>query len=319
MMKFTIDDTYMYFDYYIKCEIDTFKQIKLITRVPIDSYMRLISKLGKSSKGDEVNTYAIIIGPRMNLSVCPKYLGDLEAILDFDILYEPSSPDTFLSSSHYQVIHLHSHSVEGSAFEFRIHIGSKDADHIKSRVERSYMDTLKKIEADNITRGADEDYNLKLEDKPYEEFLNSRLAEERAGCAMTSIILNVPVDYVNKLRESRGETFEDCHKYKFTALYKDITFMDVDENQHALGAICDAMKAMLMSKNRNYGDVASNPINVYNRQDALQSILARLDDKLARIKCSDTLRINDVADVAGYNILLLSIIGTAQDILEMID
>jgi hypothetical protein len=319
-MKFTMDDTYIYFDYYIECEIDTFEQIKLIIRVPIDSYMRLISKLGNGSKGDEVNTYAVIIIPMMNLTVRPKYLGDLEAILDFDILkYNLSSPDTLLGSSHYRLIHLHSHSVEGSAFEFRIYIGSEDVEHIKSIVERSYMDTLIKIEADNTTRDADGGYNLKLEDKTYEEFLNSRLDEERAGRAMTRIILNVPVDHINKLRESRGSTLEDSHKYKFTALYKDITFLDVDENQHALGAICDAMKAMLMSKNRNYGDVASNPINVYNRQDALQSILARLDDKLARIKHSDTLRINDVADVAGYNMLLLSIIGTAQDILEMID
>jgi hypothetical protein len=135
-------------------------------------------------------------------------------------------------------------------------------------------------------------------------------------CDMTRVIISVPRDYVNKLRES---AFSFHREICFTPRYKDITFLDVDENQHALGAICDAMKAMLMSKNRNYGDVASNPINVYNRQDALQSILARLDDKLARIKHSDTLRINDVADVAGYNMLLLSIIGTAQDILDMID
>jgi hypothetical protein len=151
------------------------------------------------------------------------------------------------------------------------------------------------------------------------EVPNGYSTDHLGECDMTRVIISVPRDYVNKLRESRGVTFEDCHKYKFTVLYRDITFLDVDENQHALGAICDAMKAMLMSKNRNYGDVASNPINVYNRQDALQSILARLDDKLARIKHSDTLRINDVADVAGYNMLLLSIIGTAQDILNMID
>lgn len=320
-MKFTIDDTHIYFNYCMECEIDIFKQIKLILRVPIKSYTHLLLKLRDDSKGNDVTEYAVIVDPKnMDFNLYPKYSGDLEAILDFDILkYELFSLDTFPSGSHYQVINLHPHDEVGHTFKLRIYISNEDVDYIKARVHGSYVEALINIEADNMTRGADEDYNLKLEYKPYEEFLNSRLAEERTGCAMTSIILNVPMDYVNKIRESRGVTFEDCHKYKFTALYKDITFLDVDENQHALGAICDAMKVMLMSKNRNYGDVASNPINVYNRQDALQSILARLDDKLARIKYSDTLRINDVADVAGYNILLLSIIGTAQDILDMID
>ena len=64
-------------------------------------------------------------------------------------------------------------------------------------------------------------------------------------------------------------------------------------------------KEFLKEKNRRYGDSALNPIQVFSNESAEEQIRARLDDKLRRIKNSDELRKNDVADCFGYIALLL--------------
>lgn len=82
---------------------------------------------------------------------------------------------------------------------------------------------------------------------------------------------------------------------------------------------------LLLYKNKKYGDSALHPINVFNKQNAQDSIGSRLDDKLSRlIENSDLtkkekktfvklfsrvmggskLRKNDVSDMIGYLILL---------------
>lgn len=64
-------------------------------------------------------------------------------------------------------------------------------------------------------------------------------------------------------------------------------------------------KEFLLEKNKRYGDSALNPIQVFSNESAEEQIRARLDDKLRRIKNSDELRKNDVADCFGYIALLL--------------
>ena len=63
---------------------------------------------------------------------------------------------------------------------------------------------------------------------------------------------------------------------------------------------------LLISKNRAYGDSATNPVNIFAKGSAIENISARLDDKLMRIKNKG---INDetedtVQDIIGYLILL---------------
>lgn len=70
--------------------------------------------------------------------------------------------------------------------------------------------------------------------------------------------------------------------------------------------ICESMKNLLLEKNRNYGDSATNPSNVFSSGSAKDSICARIDDKLMRIQNKG---INDktedtVSDLIGYLILL---------------
>ena len=70
--------------------------------------------------------------------------------------------------------------------------------------------------------------------------------------------------------------------------------------------MCDSMKELLLQKNRSYGDSATNPSNVFSKGSPVESICARIDDKLMRIQNKG---INDetedtVSDLIGYLILL---------------
>lgn len=63
---------------------------------------------------------------------------------------------------------------------------------------------------------------------------------------------------------------------------------------------------LLIEKNRAYGDSATNPCNIFSKGNAVESLCARLDDKLMRVKNKG---INDetedtVKDIIGYLILL---------------
>lgn len=77
--------------------------------------------------------------------------------------------------------------------------------------------------------------------------------------------------------------------------------VNVDDCNKVLSSI----KTVLLEKNRRYGNSALEPLNVFYKGDASNSILIRLDDKLSRIKNSSELRKNDLYDLLGYCILLL--------------
>ena len=62
---------------------------------------------------------------------------------------------------------------------------------------------------------------------------------------------------------------------------------------------------LLLEKNKNYGDTANDPPKIFSKLSPKEGILARLDDKLARIKNKG---INDktedtILDLIGYLIL----------------
>jgi hypothetical protein len=61
---------------------------------------------------------------------------------------------------------------------------------------------------------------------------------------------------------------------------------------------------MLVSKNRKYGDSAINPIRVFSSSENTTSLLIRADDKLSRIRNSDTLDRDDLTDLMGYCVLI---------------
>ena len=70
--------------------------------------------------------------------------------------------------------------------------------------------------------------------------------------------------------------------------------------------VVDEMRDLLIEKNRAYGDSATNPSNVFSSGSPIDSLCARIDDKLMRIQNKG---INDktedtVSDLIGYLILL---------------
>tara|TARA_A100001515_G_C4416243_1_gene158842 strand:- start:87 stop:467 length:381 start_codon:yes stop_codon:yes gene_type:complete len=70
--------------------------------------------------------------------------------------------------------------------------------------------------------------------------------------------------------------------------------------------MCESMKDLLIQKNRDYGDSATNPSSVFSSGSPIDSLCARIDDKLMRIQNKG---INDktedtVSDLIGYLILL---------------
>ncbi|EPF37667.1 hypothetical protein [Treponema denticola] len=97
---------------------------------------------------------------------------------------------------------------------------------------------------------------------------------------------------------------------------------NVTNTQNKIIEILEAMKELLLCKNRMYGDSALKPKNIFYKGDAVSSVLIRLDDKLGRIMANEneTPRVNDIADIIGYCVLLLVGMGVdSEDIKSLLD
>lgn len=71
-----------------------------------------------------------------------------------------------------------------------------------------------------------------------------------------------------------------------------------------IAAVCDELKALLLEKNKNYGDSALNPVRVFSKSDAVEQIRVRLDDKLSRLARGSDAGEDVVFDLMGYLVLL---------------
>lgn len=94
------------------------------------------------------------------------------------------------------------------------------------------------------------------------------------------------------------------------------------DTQQKIVEVMEAMKELLLYKNKKYGDSAINPKKIFYKGDSMNSILIRLDDKLGRVisNMEDKPRVNDVADIIGYSALLLISMGvTKEDIEKFMD
>ncbi len=79
----------------------------------------------------------------------------------------------------------------------------------------------------------------------------------------------------------------------------------VAQTQVDIATTCDAIKDLLLEKNRKYGDSALSPIRVFSKSDPLEQIRVRLDDKLSRLRNQATDEDEDViSDLIGYLVLL---------------
>ncbi len=79
------------------------------------------------------------------------------------------------------------------------------------------------------------------------------------------------------------------------------------DSEFQIKEVTNQLQELLIKKNRAYGNSALEPLNVFSSQNAVDSLCARLDDKLSRIKKKG---LNDktedtLFDLAGYLILLI--------------
>lgn len=80
---------------------------------------------------------------------------------------------------------------------------------------------------------------------------------------------------------------------------------ELTDAQRLIVAECDALKTLLLEKNRNYGNSALNPIGVFTPGlTAELGIRVRIDDKLNRLKQGKAAGEDVERDLLGYLILL---------------
>lgn len=80
----------------------------------------------------------------------------------------------------------------------------------------------------------------------------------------------------------------------------------MSNREQQIADVCNKIKALLLLKNKAYGDSALNPVRIFSKNDSVEGLLVRIDDKLSRIKnvgitsaTEDTLM-----DLIGYLVLL---------------
>jgi hypothetical protein len=104
---------------------------------------------------------------------------------------------------------------------------------------------------------------------------------------------------------SDGIWYQDMGSDYFKAPTSTLDKLELDTIQEAQ-YILDGIKNLLEQKNKAYGDSALNPIRLFSRADAVESLCVRIDDKINRIKNSglnaDTE--DSVQDLIGYLVLL---------------
>lgn len=69
-------------------------------------------------------------------------------------------------------------------------------------------------------------------------------------------------------------------------------------------AEADAIVAMLIEKNRAYGDSALDPIRVMSRAPVVEQLLVRIDDKLSRLARGNAAGEDVESDLLGYLLIL---------------
>lgn len=80
--------------------------------------------------------------------------------------------------------------------------------------------------------------------------------------------------------------------------------MTPEQVQTLIAEECDALKEMLLAKNRAYGNSALDPVRIFSKADADEQIKVRLDDKLSRMMRGSSAGEDVEQDLVGYIVLL---------------
>ena len=77
--------------------------------------------------------------------------------------------------------------------------------------------------------------------------------------------------------------------------------------EEQIADVCNNIKALLIQKNKAYGDSALDPTRIFSKNDSMEGLLVRIDDKLSRIKnvgVSSNATEDTLLDLIGYLVLL---------------
>jgi len=76
--------------------------------------------------------------------------------------------------------------------------------------------------------------------------------------------------------------------------------------QELIATECEAIKQLLIMKNKEYGNSAIEPKRIFSKVDAVEQIKVRIDDKLSRLMSGGEKSIKEdtVQDLIGYLVLL---------------
>jgi hypothetical protein len=89
-----------------------------------------------------------------------------------------------------------------------------------------------------------------------------------------------------------------------------IDWSDQAAAQEAIARTLDSMKALLLEKNKRYGNSALKPLRIFSKAAPDEGVKIRLDDKLSRIiQSGGDIRKNDAADLMGYLVLFAAAQG----------
>jgi len=86
-------------------------------------------------------------------------------------------------------------------------------------------------------------------------------------------------------------------------------FAEITDAQALIMAECEAVKKLLLEKNREYGNSVLEPIGVFSDATAEAQLRVRIDDKLKRVQTTrklDDVKIHEdtVQDLIGYLIMM---------------
>jgi len=78
------------------------------------------------------------------------------------------------------------------------------------------------------------------------------------------------------------------------------------QTENKITEIMRGIEEMLIAKNRAYGDSALDPVRVFSKQDNIEQLYVRIDDKLSRVQRGHEYPGDDtIFDLVGYLVLLL--------------
>jgi hypothetical protein len=97
---------------------------------------------------------------------------------------------------------------------------------------------------------------------------------------------------------------------KVTEIFEKVEYIEdpfaLANVQHMIAEECNAIRDLLIMKNKEYGNSALQPKRIFSNSNPIEQIKVRIDDKLSRLSTRGEKEIHEdtCSDLMGYLILL---------------